>query len=97
MSYYISQRGLLGALSPAILDRRVLTPGPPGRSFRHFFLNCHRTGHCIDRAGELDQHAVGRGLDDTAMILGNRGITTSRRCAFRAARVPTSSAPVRRE
>lgn len=43
-------------------------------AFRHFLLHRHRAGHGINNAGELDQHAIARRLDDAAVIRRNRGI-----------------------
>ena len=42
--------------------------------FSYLLLNFHRTARCIDRAGELDQHAVAGGLDDATAVRGNPGI-----------------------
>src|ERR1700722_17143018 len=40
----------------------------------HLLLNGHRTGDCIHRAGELDQHPVAGSLDDTTVMRGDHRI-----------------------
>lgn len=48
-----------------------MRPGPVGRSFGHSPLNRYRASHRIDCAGELNQYAVARGLDDATTMRGN--------------------------
>ena len=45
-----------------------------GIALGHAALDFDRAAHGIDDAGELDQHAVAGGLDDTAGMLGDLGI-----------------------
>ena len=47
-------------------------------------------------AGELDQQAIAGGLDDAAGCSAISGSTSSRRCAFSRAKVPSSSMPISR-
>ena len=61
-------------------------------------LDFHRTGYGLNRAGELDQKAVTGFLEQAAGMLGDLVIDRwSRRRAASRARVPVSSAPIRRE
>jgi hypothetical protein len=43
-------------------------------SRHHAPLDLERASRCIDGTGELHQHAVAGGLDDTAAMRGDRGI-----------------------
>ena len=45
-----------------------------GIAFGHAALNVDRVAHRVDDADEFHQHAVARGLDDTATVLGDLGI-----------------------
>jgi hypothetical protein len=43
-------------------------------ALRHPALNLDSTAHGINDAGELDQHAVPRGLHDAAAVFGDLGV-----------------------
>src|SRR4029077_17649973 len=43
-----------------------------GAGLGHFFLQLNGTGDGIDRARELDQHAITHQLDDPAMVLSDQ-------------------------
>jgi hypothetical protein len=74
--------------APVVRRRRVAVEHAP--------LHLDGTAHRLDRARELDQETVAGGLDDAAAMLADLGVTSSRRCALRRARVPSSSWPMRR-
>src|SRR5262249_3521489 len=40
----------------------------------HALLHLARAGDCVDRATELDHHAIAHHLDDAAVMLGNQRI-----------------------
>jgi hypothetical protein len=66
-----------------------------GVSLDHCSLNFHGALRGVDSASELDRHPVASGLDDMpAMLLYLP--TSSRRCAFNCASVPSSSALINR-
>ena len=62
----------------------------------HFFLQLNGTGDGIDRARELDQHAITHHLDDPAMVLGDERRQDFAPALLRVARVPASSCSMRR-
>jgi hypothetical protein len=68
-----------------------------GIAIFHALLHHDGAAHRIDDRGELDQEAVARGLDDTALVLGDQRIDELPAMALSAASVPSSSAPMRRE
>ena len=87
-------------MSPRLMpmrNRMRLISRDIGVALRQAPLHRHRGSHGIDHRVELDQHAVACGLDDTALMRGDGGSTSSLRCALSAARVPSSSLPIMRE
>jgi hypothetical protein len=62
-----------------------------------FPLHLDCTTHGVDDAGELDEEAIARGLDDATAVLGDLGSASSRRTVCSAASVPSSSSPISRE
>ena len=67
-----------------------------GVALGHALLHGHGAGDRFDDARELDQHAVAGRLDDAALVLGDFGSISSRRCARSRASVPASSSPISR-
>ena len=57
-------------LDPSLRRHRLVPLG-------HAALHIDRAAHGIDRAGELDQHPIAGGLDDTAAMAGDGGIDNS--------------------
>jgi hypothetical protein len=54
-------------------------------------------GARIDDIDELDEQSVTGGFDEAASVLLDLGSLRSRRIAFNAASVPSSSTPISRE
>ncbi len=71
-------------------------PASAGHSLCRSPLHFNTEGHRIDSTREFDQHAVACRLDNAALRAAMARSTTSRRFFFKAAGVPTSSAPIRR-
>jgi hypothetical protein len=63
----------------------------------HASLHFRRTDKSFHHTAELDEQSVACGLDQPAIVRGNRGSITSARITLSAWRVPPSSAPISRE
>src|SRR5579871_2058400 len=71
-------------------DWRQLARCDPGVRIWESFSDI-ATAHRVDGAGELDNHPVAGGLDDPPLEGRDGGLISSRRCIFRACRLPTSA------
>ena len=65
--------------------------------FGHRLLPVGGAAQRVDDAGELDEEPVAGGLDDAAAMLGDLRVDQLARIDFSRSRVPSSSAPIRRE
>jgi hypothetical protein len=76
----------------------ALLLGGVSLAVEHAALRLDGTAHGIDHAGKLGQHAVAGGLLTMRPLCSRTfGSISSRRCAWRRRKVPSSSAPIRRE
>ena len=79
--------------------RRTIA-GPPARprcAAAMRLLDVDGAAHRVDRAAELDQHAVAHQLDDAPAVLGDSGSNSPCAALFSRASVPASSCSIRRE